>query len=649
MTNSGLLSFSSSIQDVPGVGEKTANTLEKLEIISVQDLLYHIPFRYEDFREQKAIGAVEVGDKVTVRAQVRSITKFSAKTRHIEIIRAVLEDSSGKIEATWFNQAYLLMQLRKGSEAFFSGMVEEFHGKKSLNNPAIEKIEHEGVEQLHSGRLVPIYPETQGITSRMLRKMIATTFPNIKIVDSFSDQFLHEHHLHSLADSLKYLHFPDSLDDVFRYHKRLAFEEVFALLQQSQAEKHKRLSMRATPLKMTVQQRQQFTNALPFSLTPTQTQTIMDCVMDLSQTYPAQRLIQGDVGAGKTVVAGFTLYTSAINQQKAFLIAPTQILAQQHDNFLTKIFSLLGIKTQLVIAQTQINLDAQIYIGTHALLSQIEALHPAVVVVDEEHRFGVEQRNAFEKSKLKTKPHVFTMTATPIPRTVALTSLSHLDISTLDMIESKKRKVLTKLVSENKRKKAYEWIDQKLAENQQLIVVCPFIYESTQLDRIEVKSAEKTFTEISKAFPDRKTALIHGKVAQDERTKILQEMHNKKIQILVATSMIEVGIDLPDASIMIIEGAERFGLAQLHQLRGRVGRAGQQAYCFLFTTTPELQSDRLQKFCEITDGNELAELDLRSRGSGEIVGTRQHGWSGMRFASFFDTSLIEECKNALTS
>jgi ATP-dependent DNA helicase RecG len=369
------------------------------------------------------------------------------------------------------------------------------------------------------------------------------------------------------------------------------------------------------------------------------------------QPFPARRLIQGEVGSGKTVVAAFALYCAALNRTRSILVAPTQILAQQHFHTLSQIFSKLQIPLILVTqahAMPPTFEDNTIFIGTHALFSHKKTIQPAVVVVDEEHRFGVKQRETFWPTGETTKkPHLITMTATPIPRTIAHTILANQDVSYLEEIPEKKKKITTKVVNKENRKKAYVWIDQHIEKGAQVFAVCPFIDQSEQETLANVKSATKTFAEIKKVFSKRRVALMHGKVKQEERAEILKKMRDGKVDILVATSMIEVGIDLPRASIIVIEGSERFGLAQLHQLRGRVGRAGQQAYCFLFTTEGIETTKRLQKLEKETDGNILAEYDLKLRGTGELLGTRQHGFDALKFASWFDEGLIEECREVI--
>lgn len=636
----------SSIHELHGVGDVGARKLESLDIKTIRDLLYHIPFRYEDFRTQKTIDQIEPNESVTLRATVQSITKFSTR-RGLVMIKAVITDETGKIPVVWFNQQYLLLTLKKGSEWYFTGKVTVYNGKNTLNSPSTESVEHD--EQLHSGRLVPIYSETAGLSSRMLRRYIADSLSSLEhINDPLSLELRESKQLPSLNETLRSLHFPETVEGLEKYTHRLAFEEVYTLLVAAKKRKEELKHIRVPKkLFLTTDQKKQFENSLPFNLSPTQTSALLDLSLDLLQPYPARRLIQGEVGSGKTIVAAFALFAAAQNGVQSVFIAPTQILAHQHFQTLSPIFEKLHIPVQIVAGDHQYESAAPntIFIGTHALFEHAKTIKPAVVVIDEEHRFGVAQRETFWKA-IK-KPHVFTMTATPIPRTVAQTVLADQDVSYLDEIPEKKKQTITKVVDEKNRQKAYAWIAHHLDKGAQAFVVCPFIDQSELEDLANIKSAEKTVLSIQKVFPKHRVAMLHGKTPKDQREKILNNMRTGKLDILVATPIIEVGIDIPNASIMVIEGAERFGLAQLHQLRGRVGRAGQLAYCLLFPSEGIETTRRLRILEKETNGNILAEQDLKLRGTGELLGTRQHGFDTLKFASWFDEELIKECKKAL--
>lgn len=636
------------ITAIRGIGQATKEKLERLGIATIRDLLYHIPTRYEDFRAQKTIAETIPEEKVTIRATVHSITKFSPR-RNLTIIRGVITDDTGKLDVVWFNQPYLLMALKKGEERYFTGKISLYNKKKTLNSPSIEDIDSDA--PLHSGRLVPIYPETAGLTSRMLRTAIDAVLKQITIEETLSPKLLSTHHLPPLQETLQTLHFPQTPEQAEPYHRRLAFEEVYTLLRDA---KHRKSAIQKTkvphPLKISTEERKRFERALPFHLSPSQVSTLLDISLDLVQTYPSRRLIQGEVGSGKTVVAAFALYCAAHHNSRSILVAPTQILATQHYASLKMIFDELKVPLFLVTGEKEHRLPQQlpenaVFVGTHVLFAAAKEVSPNVVVIDEEHRFGVEQRETFWK--FKKKPHMLTMTATPIPRTVAHTVLADQDVSYLEEIPEKKKRITTKVVSEKKRADAYRWIDTHIEKGAQVFVVCPFIEQSEIETLADVKSAEVTFHTIMRTFPKRRVGLLHGKIKQAERAKILEHMRAGKLDILVATPMIEVGIDIPQAGIILIEAAERFGLAQLHQLRGRVGRAGQQAYCLLFPSEGVSTTRRLSILEKESNGNILAEQDLKLRGTGELFGTRQHGWDTLRFASWFDEKLIQECKKAV--
>lgn len=634
------------IDTLKGVGPATLQLLHTLNIHTIGDALYHIPFRYDDFRAQKTIAQVEDGDEITLSATLKSITKIALK-RGMTLIKAVIEDSSGTLPVTWFNQPYLLMTLRKTKEYLFSGKVKTYKGKKTLTTPTIEQVTDRAA--IHSGRLVPIYPATDGITTRSLRTLVWNSLhENISIPETLPEKILKTYALQKNTDAFLHIHFPENEQQVKDARRRFAFEEVYTLLQEALKRKHA-LQLKKVPHQLVIDATcvHAFSSAIPFTLTPSQLQAIQDIQQDIQHTYPANRLIQGEVGSGKTFVAAFALYCASQNKTQSVFLAPTQVLAEQHFLSLQPLFKKLHVTSQFVTSDTEIDTSkpSDVFIGTHALFEHIKTIHPSVVVIDEEHRFGVHQRESFWSNT--KKPHLITMTATPIPRTVAHTVLADRDMSRLEEIPSKKKDITTKVVPESKRNDAYEWIDKRIAQGTQIFVVCPLIEVSESETLASVSSAKQEFLRIQQAFPSHRVKLLHGKTPKEDRSTILESMRKGSTDILVATPVIEVGIDIPNASIMVIEGAERFGLAQLHQLRGRVGRAGQKAYCFLFPTQDTGITDRLKIIQQYSDGNTLAEYDLKLRGTGDILGTEQHGWDALRFASWFDEKLIAACKEAV--
>lgn len=635
------------IDSLKGVGPATTEILSKLNIHTIGDALHHIPFRYDDFRTQKTISKLIDGDEMTLTATLKSITKIALK-RNFILIKAVIEDATGTLNVSWFNQPYLLMTLRKTKSYLFSGKVKLYKGKLTLTSPTIEQVTDHAA--IHSGRLVPIYPATDGVTSRTLRTLLWNSFhSNLSIPETLPEKIRNRYNIEQAKNAYLHIHFPEHEDHITTARYRLAFEEVFCLLLEA-AERKRALQLMkvAHQLHVSNSMKQEFHQAIPFELTSSQSHAVQDLTLDLSQAFPSHRLIQGEVGSGKTLVAAFALYVASKNHTQSVFLAPTQVLAEQHFLSLQPLFEKLHISAQFITSDTKIDTSrrSDVFIGTHALFEHVQTLHPSVVVVDEEHRFGVNQRESFWNTA--QKPHLITMTATPIPRTIAHTVLADRDMSRLEEIPSKKKNIITKVVPAKKRNDAYAWIDQRIEKGEQVFVVCPLIDVSEAETLASVSPAKKEFIRIQDAFPSRNVQLLHGKTPKDERSLILKNMRNGVIHILVATPVIEVGIDIPNASIMVIEGAERFGLAQLHQLRGRVGRAGQKAYCFLFPSEGIGTTERLKIIQQYSDGNTLAEYDLKLRGTGDLLGTQQHGWDSLKFASWFDEKLITACKEAVS-
>ncbi|MBI3559456.1 ATP-dependent DNA helicase RecG [Candidatus Gottesmanbacteria bacterium] len=593
---------------IPGVGPAYAKRLEKLEIKTVNDLLYHLPFRYEDYSLISKIKNLQAGETVTVRGKVLEIKNQYTRGSFI-LQRALVEDETGVLEVLWFNQRFLTKTIYKNDQISLSGKIEK-NGKRLVLKSPVYELE----SQIHTGRLVPIYPETAGLTSKWLRTKIFNLLDN------------------SVPEALKKVHFPKSLEEAEEARLQLAFDELLASQLEAIKRKKERENKTVGNKFKIVEIREKlkiFVDNLPFKLTGGQKKVIDAIYKDLAKDTPMNRLLQGDVGSGKTVVAALAMLAANLNGYQAVLMAPTEILANQHFETL----KLLNLNVGIATGSQKENLDSKIIVGTHALLNLKpaspagELLNIGLVVIDEQHRFGVEQQ-----TKLKEKginPHILTMTATPIPRALALTLYGDLDISLLEEMPVGRLPVKTWVVPEPKRQAAYDWIRK---QQTQTFIICPFIEESETL--FTVKSAKKEFENLAKnIFPDLKLGLIHGKLKPQEKDEILEKFKNKKLDILVATPVVEVGIDIPNATIMVIEAAERFGLAQLHQLRGRVGRSDKQSYCLLFA---EKGLERLKSLEKINNGLALAEIDLRFRGPGERFGQAQHGHWALKIATFAD-------------
>ncbi|PWU22901.1 hypothetical protein C5B42_04940 [Candidatus Cerribacteria bacterium 'Amazon FNV 2010 28 9'] len=675
-----MLQLSDSVTLIPGVGPTRAQQLQELEIRTIGDLLYNLPFRYETIEREAHIEQLQEGMTACIHAQV--VSKLPIHTgRFHTMIKVSISDQTGKMDLTWFNTPFILSSLKVGESYYFTGKVSRFKNHLTMTNPSVER------EEPDFGSLVPIYHESSDVTSKMLRKMIRSTLEQIQLSDDPRRSELYvRNHLVSLSDAFQTLHHPQSDDQhlISIAKQRLAFDEVFELiLHVLQQKKEHQQAQSIVKFSTTNKDVSAFYKLLPFEPTASQREAIQAISLDLVQPHPMHRLIQGEVGSGKTIVAAFALYVAATQKPPAILVCPTKILAQQHYETLKNIFTLSSplhkgrrqvesLPTIGLFTGTEKNMNADILVGTHALLN-MKKLKPSLVVIDEEHRFGVKQRETFFNAK--KKPHFLSMTATPIPRTVALTALADRDISVITPHKSNSN-IKTWVVPQNKRAPSYAWIRKTMEQTKgQAIIVCPFIEESVIETLVSVKSAKKEFEKLQKLFSHQKLALLHGKMKEEEKQHIFAEMMKGKIDILVTTPVVEVGVDIPGANIIVIEGAERFGLAQLHQLRGRVGRRGQDAYCLLFTSNsgekeptrgvpsrvvpePAMQSrvsgnspesnptisTRLTFFSKTYDGNELAEYDLHHRGSGDLLGVAQHGFDTLRIAHWSDTQLFATCK-----
>jgi len=644
------MDLQTTILDAGGIYKKYASRLEKLGIKTFEDFLFHIPFRYEDYSLISKIGNVQAGEVVTIQGTVIEIkNEFTKSWKRLQ--KAKVQDETGIIDVIWFNQPYLVNVIHKGDLISLSGKIDWYLHKIVLQSPEYE-VTANYHETIHTGRLVPVYPETRGVSSKWLRRQIYKIFNDQKqkILEYIPSSILTNNDLIGLIESLEQIHFPKKLKYAERAKQRLAFNELFLInLAALQKRFEWQSKLKSEPLAISSYKKQieRFWENLPFELTSAQKRAVSDIFRDLGSSSPMNRLLEGDVGSGKTVVSAIAMYLAHLNGYQSVFMAPTEILAQQHYNTISNLLSPFGVKVALATGSRKLkieNLKLKILVGTHAVLSKnIKFENLSLVVIDEQQRFGVEQR-AIIRQKGKN-PHLLTMTATPIPRTIALTMYGDLDLSYLDEMPKGRKLIKTWLVPSRKRNNAYEWIQKQiLGTGSQAFIICPFIEESESMQT--VKAATKEYEILTKdIFPQLKLGLLHGKLKAKEKDKVLQDFRDKKTDILVATPVVEVGIDIANATIILIEASERFGLAQLHQLRGRVGRGDKQSYCLLFTQSNNDQTLKRLKAMETTHvGAQLAELDLRLRGPGEIYGTSQHGIQHLKVASFSDFALIEKTK-----
>jgi len=639
------MKLDSPVAKLPLVGPVYVRRLEKLGIQTVEDLIHHIPHRYNDYSHIAKIAHVQAGETATIRAELKELKNLY--TKHGKKIQAgIVSDNSGNMQVIWFNQPFLARNLKKGSHLSLSGKVDFFNRERALLSPDYEYF-NPGYQTLHTGRLVPVYPETAQISSKWLRARINYVLQNIGHLEEFLPDFLlKQNNLLDFNTAINSIHFPQKLEDAQKARVRLSFDELLFLQLKNQYKKENWNQNKAIHnLRIDKKIYKEFTNSLPFNLTLSQKKAIGEIFSDLQKETPMNRLLEGDVGSGKTVVAATCAFCSFINGFQSVFMAPTQILANQHYKTLQEIFAKFKVRVTL-ITSAGVKSDfgkTDIYVGTHALIhKKVNFENVAIVVI-------VEQRaHLVKKSGKKShSPHVLTMTATPIPRTIALTFYGDLDLSTLDELPKGRQKITTWIVPPLKREAAYNWIKEQIKkERVQGFIICPLIEESQVESMRQVKAATVEYEKLCKVFANSvKLGLLHGRLKAKEKDTTMDKFRAGDIDILVSTPVVEVGIDVANATLMIIEAAERFGLAQLHQLRGRIGRGKKKSYCLLFTSRKsKTTNQRLKALKENKSGFELAELDLKMRGPGEVFGTRQHGFPELKIASWNDSGVIKLTK-----
>jgi len=658
------------ISELNRVGKTTASKLKRLGIATAQDLLLHYPFRYEDFSQITTINKLVPGEPATIKGRIEIIESRRSPRKRMIVTECFVNDGTGQIKAVWFRQPYITKLIQSGDEIYLSGKVEGDLLDIYFSNPIYEKAK---AEQTHTARIIPLYPLTEGLSQKQLRFLIKSVIPYAgQLTDWLPETITREENLINLDQAIEQIHFPENFSRLTQARKRLKFNELFLIQLQSQLIKKEINKSHAQSLKFQQAAVKNFVDSLPFTLTNSQKKASWEILQDLEKDKPMNRLLEGDVGSGKTVVAIIASVNVIANKKQVVLMAPTEILAKQHFTGIAKILQPLGInvglltnsfircsntdlepkaKTKAAQKKDQLDLIAagkiDFLIGTHAVIQEkISFKNLELVIIDEQHRFGVEQRKTLrDKSGQKeTTPHLLSMSATPIPRSLALTLYGELDLSIIDEMPRNRKKIITELVAPKDRPKSYNFIRKQVKLGRQIFVICPLIEES---DRLGVKAATAEYQKLKQEiFPELTIGLVHGRLKANDKEKIMNDFADNKINILVATAVVEVGIDVPNATVMIIEGAERFGLAQLHQFRGRVGRGQEQSYCYLFTDSwAEKTRNRLKALTSSTNGFELAEIDLRLRGSGDLYGTSQSGFlKNLKIASLRDVDLIKKAK-----
>lgn len=652
-----------SVSALPSTSPATVKRLKSIGINTYEDLISYFPYRYEDYSLTSPISKLQEGELVTVKGSVSSVTQVYTR-RGLRMQKARLTDDTGHIDITWYNQPYLLTLLRSASFLSVSGTVTRFGKNLSIQPEQYEVLRAIDDPTFHTGKIVAVYSEKHGLTSRLLRTKIAGVLESYRAAEYLPDNF----HANMFDEEPAYreIHIPPSLEQAARARERLSFDELF-FIQMASAKVRAEWKKLTTGTPLNIKDHEttldKLVSSLPFELTGAQMRTYQEILGDLGSTVPMNRFLQGDVGSGKTIVAALACYISYLNGYQSVFMAPTGILASQHFESIKKVFEHTPVKVALQTGSIKdltplrpVKRDSagqapvfNIIVGTHALLNdKLDFKKVALVVIDEQHRFGVAQR-----AKLKEKgnnPHLLTMTATPIPRTVVLTLHGELELSVLDEMPKGRKAIKTHLVPQAKKMDGYRWIaDNIQRERVQVFIVCPLIEESEVETMKSVKAATQEYEYLKTSiFPQFKVGLLHGKMKSVEKDLLMKDFKEKRYDILVTTSVVEVGIDIANATIMIIEGADRFGIAQLHQLRGRVGRSEKQSYCFLYAekTDPSVVS-RLNYFASHQDGMDLAEYDLKIRGPGDMYGTSQHGYTELKIASFADRDMIYRAKKAV--
>ncbi len=645
-----MISLDSNITELNRVGKTTSKLLKKLGLETVHDLLFYFPFRYDDFASVETIAGLKAGESAQVIGTIELIQNKKSFKRRMFVTEALVTDDSGSLKVIWFNQPFLTRTFKPGDKISLAGKVTEDYSGLSMITPVAEKIYSESL--IHTKGLIPNYHLTENLTQKQLRYLVKEA---IALADKLEDwipiNVKKRLELLDLGPALHLIHFPKSYEEIEAARKRLGFAELFLRQLKSAIIKSDLKNRRALSIDFKEKETKEFVASLPFKLTGAQKKTAWEILRDLEKPMPMSRLLEGDVGSGKTLVVALALLNVALNRKRSVLMVPTEILASQHFNYLNKLFKGYGFKIALLThSHKEAGADeADIIIGTHALIQKnVRFKDLALAIVDEQHRFGVGQRRKildFNSAPGET-PHFLSLTATPIPRSLALAIYGDLDLSIINEMPSGRKPVMTKIVTEANRSKAYDFIREQISSGRQAFVVCPLIDESDSLGIRSVKAEhERLDREI---FPELKVGLLHGKLKAKEKEEIMADFLNNKIQILVATAVIEVGVDVPNATMMIIEGAERFGLAQLHQFRGRVGRSEAQSYCLLFPSSEEITNlktiTRLNAMASHNDGLTLAKIDLKLRGAGELYGLSQSGFPEFQIATLFDYENIKKAQ-----
>ena len=641
-----MINLNTSLLDVRGVGPKTGEALAAAGLRTVRDMIEFLPRTYEDYEGVEAIANIKPG-KVTIRARAENVSNRYARRNLVITTATLVDNNDDKVQATWFNQPYRKQQLESGGEFYFSGEFSLKNRRYQITSPTCQAVRGLPVT---SDRIVPVYSVRAGLKPALTKKIMAELKPLITMLpETLPPDIVADVQMISHGDAVKEMHFPTSRDRLGEARRRLAFEELFSLILAAKMNRNANQRLKGYKIKFDQPKIKDFVAKLPFDLTPVQRRSAWEIFQDFEKPVPMNRLLQGDVGSGKTVVAAMAAYQAAIAGYQTAIMVPTEVLATQHAATLDSLLSPMGIKIALLTGSVKGKAreellahlgdgEVQVIVGTHALFQPIIKFHKlGFVVIDEQHRFGVKQRQELlSKTNDQGLPHLLAMTATPIPRSLQLTIFGDLDVSTLDQLPKGRQEIKTKIILPNNRQPIIDTVNAELKAGRQVYYIARLIAEASTSEKT---SAEALYKKVLKTYPGYKVGILHGKMPAESKDHVMRQFENHEIDILVSTTVVEVGVDVPNATVMVIENADQFGLAQLHQLRGRVGRGQHQSYCFLVQSDSKPPTKRLREVEQSNDGFHLAEVDLQLRGAGEIYGTAQHGDLNLQIANLADTRM----------
>ncbi len=671
--------MSNQLSQLNKVGAKTEKTLNKLGLRTISDLVFYFPYRYEKYEDSTNLKDIKINQPINFKGEIILISNKRSFRKKMNITEALVSNDSGSLEIIWFNQPFIAKALKPGDQVSLAGKITLKQGRLIMISPIYEKISYQK-SNIHTENIVPIYSLTKDITQKQIRFLIHQALSKIKTIpDYLPKETLKRRQLLSLEEAVSKIHFPTDYRDIELAINRLKFSELFIFQLKSYFVRQQLDKRIALPIPTKLPTIKKFINSLPYTLTNDQKKSAWTILKDISQNKPMSRILQGDVGSGKTIVALIAILNCVQNKKQAVLMAPTEILSKQHYQTTLELFKDFPFKVGLITSKKQmanfeltglkkqwaqeISQKADIIIGTHSLIQEkIKFKKLSLVIVDEQHRFGVNQRQEIiskniDDNNKETTPHFLSMTATPIPRTLALTSFSGLNFSIISEKPKNRQKIITKIIDSEQRNKMYTFIEQEIERGHQAFIVCPLIDPS---DNFGAKSVKNEYEKLkSNYFPKIEMAILHGKMKTEKKEEIMKKFSDNKIKILISTSVIEVGIDIKNATIMLIEGAERFGLAQLHQFRGRIGRSELQSYCFLGlsedqenilaknSNNKKASLTRLEALQKYQDGLSLAMIDLKNRGGGNFYGLEQSGSINFRYASLFDYEIIKKAEEEI--